>query len=252
MAAAVRDGRLSFSFLDVPAFDRFTPLSARSFREVSEATGVPIELLNVVREAFGFAEPQPEDLLKEDELSVVSAIELMLASGFRPIVVERWLRVCADNLRRIVETETDWWRTEVEEPLLRSMREIEMLGAQADLGTRIAPLVEEALVAIYHGQQEHVWSQGLAEYIEQALEKAGLAKRLRSPPAVSFLDITGYTRLTEERGDAAAVELANRLSELVRRTATQNAGRPVKWLGDGVMFVFKEPGSGVIAALEML
>ena len=34
-----------------------------------------------------------------------------------------------------------------------------MLGAQADLGSRMAPLTEQALVAIYHGQQEHAWSQ---------------------------------------------------------------------------------------------
>lgn len=252
MAAAVKDGRLSFAFLDVPAFDRFAALSTRSFREVNEATGVPIDLLKVVREAFGYAEPEPDDLLREDELVVVSAIELMVASGFRPFIIERWLRVCADNLRRIVETETDWWRTEVEEPLLRTMDEVGMMEAQAELGSRIAPLAEQSLIAIYHGQQEHVWSQGMAEYIEQSLEKAGLAKRVQRPPAVSFLDITGYTRLTEEQGDEAAVELAGRLSDLVRRTATENGGRPVKWLGDGVMFVYKDPGSGVTASLDMV
>ena len=31
----------------------------------------------------------------------------------------------------------------------------------------------------------------------------------------------------------------------------QHGGRPVKWLGDGVMFWFRDPGPGVIAALEM-
>ena len=252
MAAAVREGRLSFAFLDVPAFDRFTALSTKSFREVSEAARVPMDLLRVVREAFGYAEPRPDDLVREDELAVVAAIELMLASGFRPLVIERWLRVCADNLRRIVETEDDWWRSEVEEPLLESMAEADMFKAQADLGSRVAPLAEAALIAIYRGQQEHVWSQSLAESIEGALEKAGLAKRMHGPPAVSFLDITGYTRLTEEHGDTAAVDLATRLSDLVRRSANENSGRPVKWLGDGVMFVFKDPGSGVMAALEMV
>ncbi len=253
MAAAVRDGRLSFSFMDVPAFERFTALSTKSFREVSTGTGVPMDLLKVVREAFGFAEPRPEDLVREDELSVVAAIELMLASGFRHTIVERWLRVCADNLRRIAETETEWWRTEVEEPLLQSgMAEVDMLEAQADLGSHIAPLTEQALLAMYHGQQDHVWSESMVEHIEGALEKAGLSRRLHSPPAISFLDITGYTRLTEERGDAAAVDLATRLSDLVRRTANENGGRPIKWLGDGVMFYFKDPGSGVVAALGMV
>jgi adenylate cyclase len=71
-------------------------------------------------------------------------------------------------------------------------------------------------------------------------------------PAVCFLDITGYTRLTEERGDEAAADLAARLSRMVQRTSVQHGGKPVKWLGDGVMFYFREPGSGVLAALEMV
>jgi adenylate cyclase len=66
-----------------------------------------------------------------------------------------------------------------------------------------------------------------------------------------FLDITGYSRLTDERGDQAAAELADRLTRLVQRTSVQHGGRPVKWLGDGVMMWFREPGNGVLAALEM-
>ena len=67
-----------------------------------------------------------------------------------------------------------------------------------------------------------------------------------------FLDITGYTRLTQERGDAAAADLASNLARLVERTSMRHGGRPVKWLGDGVMFFFKDPGPGVVAALEMV
>ncbi len=67
-----------------------------------------------------------------------------------------------------------------------------------------------------------------------------------------FLDITGYTRLTQERGDAAAADLATKLARLVERASARHGGRPVKWLGDGVMFYFKDPGPGVVAALEMV
>ena len=38
----------------------------------------------------------------------------------------------------------------------------------------------------------------------------------------------------------------------MERTSVRHGGRPVKWLGDGVMFFFKEPGPGVVAALEMV
>jgi class 3 adenylate cyclase len=53
-----------------------------------------------------------------------------------------------------------------------------------------------------------------------ALERAGLARRRPvQPPTIAFLDLTGYTRLTEERGDRAAAELAGRLVEIVHELA---------------------------------
>jgi class 3 adenylate cyclase len=253
MAAAVRDGSLSFSFMDAAAFDRFSGLTDTTFQQLSARTGIPMDLLKVVREAVGFAEPQPEDHVREYELQVVPAIELQLSKGFRPAAIERWLRVCADSLRRVAETETDWWRTEVEQPLLDSGRtERWMLEAQGELGSRMAPLIEQVLLAIYHGQQDHSWSQGFVEHVENVLERAGLHRPLARPPAMCFLDITGYTRLTEERGDEAAADLATRLAALVRRSSQEHGGKTVKWLGDGVMFHFPEPGDAVLAALEMV
>jgi class 3 adenylate cyclase len=253
MAAAVRDGALSFSYLDASAFDRFAGLSDMTFQQLSEKTGIPLDILGLVREALGFAEPGPEDLVRDDELSVVPAIALQLSIGFRPDVIERWVRVCADSFRRIAETETDWWRTEVELPFLqKGMTETEMLDAQADVGTQMTPLLDQALQGIYRMQQEHAWSRGAVEDVEDALERAGLHSRLRRPPAMCFFDISGYTRLTEERGDQAAADLAARMAGIVRRSSQEHGGQPVKWLGDGVMFHFPDPGQGVLAALDMV
>jgi adenylate cyclase len=253
LAAAVRDGVLSFSFLDVPAYDRFAGLSGTTFQQLSAQTGIPLELLMVVREAFGFAEPHPEDTLHHNELSVVPLLQLQLSKGFRPLIIERWLRVYGDSLRRIADAEAAWWNSEVEMALVASgMTEGEMLQAQADLGSQMTPLIEQVLLAIYHGQQEHTWSQVFVEHVEGALEAAGLYSRLERPPAMCFLDITGYTRLTEERGDEAAADLAARLAGLVRRSSLEHGGTPVKWLGDGVMFYFRAPGDAVLAAVEMV
>jgi adenylate cyclase len=253
MATAVRDGALSFSYLDASAFDQFAQVSDTTFGQLSERTGIPMELLKVVREAVGFAEPRPEDRVREDELAIVPIIELQLSNGVRPVAIERWLRVCAESLRRIAETETHWWRTEVEQPLLeKGMSTTEMLEAQAEFGSRIAPFIERVLLAIYHGQQEHAWSQSALEDVEAALERAGLLSRLHRPPAVSFLDLTGFTRLTEEQGDEAAADLAEKLAALVRLCSQEHEGRPVKWLGDGVMFYFQDPGQSVLAALDMV
>jgi len=168
------------------------------------------------------------------------------------VIVERWLRVCGDSLRRIAEAEAAWWNSEVETAMVASgMTEGEMLQAQADLGSQMTPLIEQVLLAVYHGQQEHTWSQVFVEHVEGALEAAGLYRRLERPPAMCFLDLTGYTQLTEERGDEAAADLAARLAGLVRRSAQEHDGLPVKWLGDGVMTYFRAPADAVLAALEM-
>ena len=92
MATAVRDGALSFSYLDATALDRFAGVSRTTFLELSERTGVPMELLQVVREAHGFAEPMPDDHVREDELAVGPAIELLLSFGMRPEAIQRLLR----------------------------------------------------------------------------------------------------------------------------------------------------------------
>ena len=184
---------------------------------------------------------------------MISAVEFQVNHGVRPIVIQRWLRVYADSLRRIAETETDWYRTEVVMPLLgEGMTDAEMLDAQGDFGSRMAPLIERAILSIYHGQQENAWTKSAVENIEGALEGAGLFKRSRRPPAVSFLDLTGFTRLTEERGDEAAADLAASLRALVRQSSREHGGDSVKWLGDGVMLYFANPGNGVLASLEMV
>ena len=120
MAAAVRDGALSLSYLDASAFDRFAGISGTTFQQLSDRTGIPLDLLRVVREAVGLAEPRPEDHVREEELSVVSAIELQLSMGFRPAVIEglaSGLRAtaCAGSSRR----RRTGGRSEVELPLLQ-------------------------------------------------------------------------------------------------------------------------------------
>ena len=105
---------------------------------------------------------------------------------------------------------------------------------------------------MYHAQQARAWTGNIIDAFEVMMERAGIHSRLERLPAICFLDISGYTRLTQERGDDAAAELAATVARLVRRNSLEHGGKPIKWLGDGVMFHFPEPGPGVRAALEMV
>jgi class 3 adenylate cyclase len=247
---AMQRGALTLDFLDSEAYERFVGLCDETFRQVSERTGIPVELLMAVRESIGMAQPSPDDRMREDELGVVPFLELQTGAGFRTPAIERLLRVTGDATRRISEQEAAWWRSEIIEPAMAAGKGADEI-ANAEFSDKVTPLSEQALLSIYHAQQAREWTANIIGGFEQLMAKAGIHSRLERPPAICFLDITGYTRLTQEMGDDAAAELAATVARLVQRNSVQHGGKPIKWLGDGVMFYFEHPGPGVRAALQM-
>ena len=251
LGTAIRTGRVSLDFLDAPAFERFAALGGDTFAETAERTGVPIELLQFVRESSGSPTPLPTDRVRDAEAPYVEWLETALQGGIRPNAMRQLIRAQGDAMRRIAESESSMWQTEVIGPATeRGMRPDQILGA--DIGDRMSALSEQVVISMYHLQQTRAWSGNIIEGVEAQLTAAGLHSRLEHPPAMCFLDITGYTRLTQEQGDSAAVELAEHLGEIVQRTAIRYGGRPIKWLGDGVMLHFPNPGAGVASAIEMV
>jgi len=251
LGAAIRDGTVSLGFLDAPAFDRFSSLSDVTFAEMAERTGVPLELLTWIREAAGSVPAAPDTRMREAELPYADWLAAGHHAGFRPSVMQQMIRVQADGLRRMAETEAAMWQSEViQAGNLAGRRTDEILGI--DFGDRMSALTEAAVIAMYHMQQTKAWTRNLVDGLEVMLADAGLRARLDRPPAMCFLDITGYTRLTQERGDVAAAKLAEDLGALVHRASVKHGGRAVKWLGDGVMLHFPDPGFGAAAAIEMV
>ena len=55
LGAAIRSGRVSLAFLDAPAFERFSALSGVTFAQFAARSGVPVQLLMLIREAAGSA-----------------------------------------------------------------------------------------------------------------------------------------------------------------------------------------------------
>ena len=252
LSAGIRSGGLSLAFMDAPAYQRFATLSDDTFRQLSERTQLPLALLMLVREATGGAMAEPDDRVREDEQQLVPFIRETLAHGIQPRSLERLLRVMSDGMRRVAQTEGDAWRSDIVEPMLATGASVTELGSMAEGSTGLARVTDEALLAIWHAHEAAAWGANIISSFETILTDAGLLANPTSPPAICFLDITGYTALTDERGDAAAAELASSLNQLVGRTSVKHGGRPVKWLGDGVMVYFTEPGLGVRAALELV
>jgi adenylate cyclase len=254
IAAAIRAGRLSFAFLEAAPYHRWAVPSGRTYRQVGEETGVPLDALRGTLESMGFAWTSPDEQMREDELEVVPVVQLGISTG---ILDKAWLaragRAYAEGMRLAAVVETELFRARFEEPVLASgLGQRDAMELASELAAPFMPLVDRALMGIYRRQQELVWTEHQVENIEVALEEAGALARPERMPAMCFLDLAGYTRLTEERGDQAAAELAEALAVLVERSSRAHGGTPVKWLGDGVMLHFREPAGAVEGALAMV
>jgi class 3 adenylate cyclase len=251
ISAGIRAGLVDFAFVDGQEYDRFAAVSPETFRDASERTGVPVEKLLVIREAMGTGAVNPDERLSDDEQQIVPFIALQHQLGFSAQGTERFMRATADSLRRVAEAEAEWWRSEVTEPRIAEGKLGSAVGG-SDISKQLAGLALEAISAVYRSQEVLTWTANIADGFSHLLRNAGLHDARERPPAICFLDITGYTRLTQERGDRAAAELAEELARLVQRSSVSRGGRPVKWLGDGVMFHFRESAPAVDSALEMV
>jgi adenylate cyclase len=253
IAGAITGGRLTLDFVEQAGYEVFASLSSETFRAVSARTGVPLELLVVIREAIVFAQPEPDDPMRNEELRVVPLVKVHVEEGFQPSTIERWLRVYGDNLRRVADTEADWYRREILGPLFgRGLSSREIAATTARVDAALSEYGDEAVLALYHGPQANAWMKNIFEGFEGALAAAGVHNPSDRPPAICFLDLTGYTRLTDERGDEVAADLAASLARIVQRSSVKHGGKAVKWLGDGVMFWFRDGARAVVAALEMV
>jgi adenylate cyclase len=101
---------------------------------------------------------------------------------------------------------------------------------------------------------EHRSISGIVEGFERFLASRGLAPipDPPSPPAIVFVDLSGFTRLTRERGDESAVVAASSLQRLADAIATRHGGRLVKLLGDGAMLRLTDATVAVAAALDLV
>ena len=254
MAEAVRAGLLSFAFVESWPFERWSSRRPQTHRELAEEVGLSFEALQRLVEAFGFVRPEPKDVVVEAERPIallagrVVELEIVDEAG-----LSRLGHVYAEAFRRIALAETEVYHSGVEEPLLRSgLGESRTMELASSFSPALTGMLDDAVMAAYRRQQELTWTEHQIEHVEQALEDAGVSLPATPPTAMCFLDLSGYTRLTEERGDQEAAALAGRLSDIVQQRSRLHGGEAVKWVGDGVMFRFRDPSGAVVSSLDMV
>jgi adenylate cyclase len=231
-------------------------LGDRTFRALLSELDVPDTLASTLFEVWGLAQPDLDARVREDDERLfrflAPAYETLGRDDQRFVEATRYF---GDNARRTAEAQIAFYRRGILEPLLRSglpLREIvEKINPITSEVMR--PGVQELLLWLNRRHVDSLNMQMLVQLVESALLDAGVEiARQRRPPAIAFLDLSGFTRLTDDVGDEQAVVLAATLSDIVRTTAMRFGGVAVKLLGDGVMFHFPDPADAVRCALYLV
>ena len=109
------------------------------------------------------------------------------------------------------------------------------------LGRDLLPLASPIMEHVHFRFLQHFVEQDVVGHMEADLDPEALALgRLRV--TIAFADLAGYTRLTEEAGEAEAHGAVERFVEAVEITLPDEA-RIVKTIGDEVMIVGPDPAT---------
>jgi adenylate cyclase len=245
----VRVGQLSPSWLEAPVATRVGRMDS-TYADLCSEHRVPLAMIRAVYQALGFAPPEPDDLARDGDGDLMHLVRQLLTAGIHAAAILGVLRVYAVDLRRIARAESELYEFEIEQPLRRAgLSEQELMDSGAKF-MDIAAL-EKVLFDIYRWQREHVWIEHRIAHAELALERSGHQPMPR-PPAICFVDLSGYTRAIAERGDEVAAQLAARLTPVIEEVSRRHGGRPIRWLGDGGMFHFRDPAAAVFSGLDMV
>jgi len=233
------------------------PRSERTFAEFLSWAGPRASVLPALFEVLGLPEPDPSESIhaNEEELLLSFLEAWSLAPDEETLM--RAARLIAEGTRLAALGWTELLDERVAEPVRERLLSGEMERFPEEVtrafGTvaRVAPRLVEWLSQRYLEQRSVA---GIVEGFERFLAVRGLvpAPPPTAAPAVVFVDLSGYTRLTEEHGDEAAVRLAATLQREADAAAVTGGGRLVKLLGDGAMMRFPDAGSGVDAAVALV
>ena len=250
LAWTLASGRFGIDSLG-KIFSEPAPRTTKRYADLTAELGGDAALLPAIYAALGVPEPDPDDRPRTDEaelmLSFVRLWSLVDPTGEAHV---RVARLMGDGTRRIAEGWLDVW-DEVARPSVTTQ------GAPT-VGSRAMPAdptdpeqnpsigmaeLSRRLVSLVHERQvEATLNARIISAIESVLVSANrMPATPERPPAIAFVDLAGYTSLTEQHGDDVAAESAARLQGLAEAAARQGGGRVVKLLGDGVLLRF--PGS---------
>jgi adenylate cyclase len=200
--------------------------------EVSEITGMPVELSRMFWRALGFPDPRPDDkMFTELDIEAIRNLEAMVELGVGDLDTFLQLaRVVGSSMARVADAEVS--------PMMLGMRAgLDATGDSAQSALRLARVADRMLPATAR-LLEFVWRR----HVQAAIRRT-MAARVRGGSAtlpqlcVGFADMVGFTMLSQQLSEEELAALVTRFEDVAHDVVTARGGRVVKMIGDEVMFV---------------
>jgi adenylate cyclase len=244
---AGREGRLAFGYAE-ELFSEDAEL--RPVEEVAEEVGLEPELVERVLTILGSPQ-EGERLLGPSDVEAIRQVARVLSTGFPLVAFLQLVRVYAQSMRRIADAEVRLFHLYVHEPLIRDgLRELEMAEEIGGLAAATLPLAGPLIDYMHNRYLRFFLEQDVVGHMEADLDGSTRAPG-EVTTALCFIDITGFTRYTEEEGDLEAIDVVEDFVETVETTLPQGA-TIVKTIGDEVMVVSPDPAALTDWALRFL
>jgi adenylate cyclase len=198
--------------------------------EVLAMTGMEVEPARRIWRALGFLDVDEDDRSFTD--MDVEALELfkgLTSVGAADLDSSlQMIRVIGSSMARIAEATTARGTT----PVIESSGDSVI---DADRFSRVLSVSLPTMARLL----EFVWRRHLqaATRREMLIRTRGTVKGISPVMAVGFVDMVGYTMLSQHLADSELAAVVARFEELARDTVTSLGGRVVKMIGDEAMFV---------------
>jgi adenylate cyclase len=234
---AGREGRLAFGFTE----DLFPqPDEQVTVAQVASETGLEPELVERILVILG-TPLERERLLNPHDAQAMRHCARVLAAGFPLVAFLQLVRVYAQSLRRIADAEVRLFHLYVHEPLIRDgVPELEMAEEMGELAGDILPLASPLIDYLHTRYLRFFLEQDVIGHMEAELDASTDLGQV--PITLCFIDLTGFTRYTEEEGDLEALDVVENFVETVEGTLPPEA-TIVKTIGDEVMVVSSDAAS---------
>jgi adenylate cyclase len=235
---AAEGGRLAFG----RAEDLFqVPEGRYSREEAAELTGLEPELIERLMTLLG-TPMGAEGMLNEEDIRAMRHCANVLASGFPLVAFLELVRVYAQSIRRVADSEVRLFHLYIHEPLMQEeVPPLEIAEEMESLAADLLPVTGPLMEYMHNRYLRFYIEQDVVGHMEADIGGAGRGLA-RVSMTFCFVDLTGFTRYTEEEGDEEALDLIERFVDTVEATLPSEA-TIVKTIGDEVMVVSPEPAT---------